>query len=235
MRSWVVVAALLTSACGGSAGLVNTGAVGVVDAAALPPPTRADVSSGRQVSALGPFDKIAINVLGVPDLSQQEVQIDSNGQFAMPVAGVIDANGKTPREAAMLAETALRAGGVRNPQVTINLREAISQTMTVDGAVKMPGVYPVAGQSTLMRAVARAQGATDNADTSRVVIFRTVDGKRMAALYDLRAIRSGAYEDPTIYASDLVVVGDSAISRLLPILVQGASALVTPVIYLLQR
>ncbi|WP_196782026.1 hypothetical protein, partial [Salmonella enterica] len=67
---------------------------------------------------------------------------------------------------------------------------------------------------TLMRAVATAKGTTEFAKLDDVVIFRTVNGQKMAALYNLKAIRQGAYDDPEVFANDVVVVGDSPARRL---------------------
>jgi polysaccharide export outer membrane protein len=102
--------------------------------------------------------------------------------------------------------------------------------VTVDGEVRQPGVYPVAGPMTLMRAIARAQGTTEYARTSFVVLFRTVNGRQLAALYDVRAIRLGAYEDPPVYPQDLVVVGESQARRLFPQIIQGVGLLLSPLI-----
>jgi len=36
--------------------------------------------------------------------------------------------------------------------------------------------------------------------------MRQIDGKRMAAVYDLRAVRRGKMEDPQVYGDDIIVV-----------------------------
>ncbi|RYG88095.1 MAG: polysaccharide export protein [Alphaproteobacteria bacterium] len=234
MRAWIVFAGLLAAGCSSSPAMMNTGRVGVVEASALPPPAEVDLTAGRRPHFLGPYDKISIAVLGVPELNSEEIQIDSNGEVSIPLAGTVTASGKTPSELSELIASRLRDGGVRDPKVAVNVKDTVSQAVTVDGAVKMPGIYPVAGASTMMRAIARAQGVSDFADTTHVVIFRTVGDHQMAALYDLRAIRLGAYEDPQVYPNDIIVVGDDASRRLLPVLLQGASALLTPLIYLLR-
>ena len=86
---------------------------------------------------------------------------------------------------------------------------------------------------TLMRAVARAKGLGEMASRRNVVVFRTVGDQKYAALYDLNAIRHGAYPDPDIYANDVVVVGESAARRLIQIASAGAAAL-SPVVLLLR-
>ena len=124
---------------------------------------------------------------------------------------------------------------VRNPRVTVNLTEAVSQVVTVDGSVQKPGLYPVAGKLTLMRAIAIASGTSEFADDNHVVVFRRVNNKDMAALYDLRAIRQGMYPDPDIYANDVVLVGDSQARRLFRDLVQLSPLLAAPLVTILNK
>ena len=83
---------------------------------------------------------------------------------------------------------------------------------------------------TLVRAIAAAGGAGDFAKTSEVLVFRTVDGQRMAAIYDLRGIQRGNYDDPEIYPNDVVIVGDSPQKRLIRDAIGVAPALVAPLL-----
>ena len=66
-------------------------------------------------------------------------------------------------------------------------------------------------------------------------MFRTVDRKPMAALYNLAAIRRGLYPDPKIYANDVIIVGDSKARRLFQQFLQIAPLLTTPLVIALQR
>ena len=117
----------------------------------------------------------------------------------------------------------------------MNLKETVSQVITVDGQVKKPGLYPVVGKMTLMRAVATAEGTAEFARLDDVVIFRTVKGQQLAALYNLKAIRRGNYQDPEVFANDVVVVGDSQARRLFKDALQIVPLLTTPLIIALQN
>ncbi len=226
--------AMSLCACAHNTDLRDTGAVTIQSQSSLLPPTRADLVALNRPYLIGPFDKLGIDVFGVADLSNKEVQTDAGGRISFPVAGVIEAAGRTPTELEAILEARLRIGGLRNPQVTVNLKETVSQVITVDGQVKEPGLYPVIGRMTLMRAVATAKGADDFAKLSDVVIFRTVNGKKYAALYDLKAIRRGVYTDPEVFANDVVVVGDSPARRLFKDAISVLPILVTPLIVALQ-
>ena len=91
------------------------------------------------------------------------------------------------------------------------------------------------GRQTLTRTVARARGATEFARLTHVVIIRDVGGQRLAALYDVRAIRQGLYADPEVYANDVISVGKSRSRRLSRDLIQGSGLIAAPIVALLQR
>lgn len=222
------------SACasGGPIGLDS--GIAVVETDAMPAPTGTDLFANDRAYRVGPFDKLNITVFGIGELSSEEVQVDASGRLSVPLIGVVEAAGKTPSELAQEIEVRLREY-VRNPQVAINLEETVSQMITVDGQVMKPGLYPVIGRMTLMRAVATAQGATEFADLNDVVVFRTVGGQRFAGLYNLKAIRRGNYSDPELYANDVVVVGDSQARRIFKDILQASPLITTPIIALLQK
>jgi polysaccharide export outer membrane protein len=184
-------------------------------------------------SLIGPLDTINIDVFNVPELSR-EMQVDASGRISMPLAGTIDARGKTAAELAEAIEAALRGRYVRNPDVTVNIKSSVSQVVTVDGQVVEPGLYPVTNQMTLMRAIASAKGLSEYARQDDVVILRIVDGRKMAGLYNVDAIRRGAYDDPAIYANDMIVVGDSPQRRLFRDFVALTPILAAPLIAVLQ-
>jgi polysaccharide biosynthesis/export protein len=196
----------------------------------LPPPTRADQVAVSRPYLVGAFDKLKIDVFGVEDL-QKEVQADASGKFSFPLIGTVEAAGSTPGEISDLIEQRL-ARYVRNPQVTVNLVDTVSQVITVEGEVKKPGLYPVVGNMTLVRAVATAGGVGELAKLNDVVVFRTIDGQRYAALYNLKSIRAGNYVDPAIYANDVVIVGQSSARSLFRDILAATPLLTTPIVVL---
>ncbi len=234
-KMFIVLAGVLVLAgCGGRQPLVSTQQLTVVpDDTTLPAPTRGDLIAGDRPALIGPLDTIQVDVFNVPDLSR-EVQIDASGRIAMPLIGTIDARGKTASELAVSIEDALRTRYVRNPEVTVNIKSSVSQVVTVDGQVIEPGLYPVTNQMTLMRAVASAKGLSEFAKDDDVVILRTVEGRKMAGLYNIGAIRRGTYDDPQIYANDVIVVGDSPARRRFRDVVSLAPVLAAPLIAILQ-
>jgi polysaccharide export outer membrane protein len=230
---WLAVSALALASCA-SPGIINTGRVTITTPEELPAPTKADLTDGVRPHFVGPLDQISVDVLGLPELSRQ-VRVDASGHVELPLAGSINVSGQTPEQLAATIEDRLRHSYVKEPHVTVDIIETVSQTVTVDGEVRTPGIYPVLGRMTLMKTIASAQGTSDVANANHVVVFRRVGGQQMAALYDLRAIRLGAYEDPPIYTNDIVVVGESNARRLFPQILQAAGLIMTPIVTVLTR
>lgn len=178
---------------------------------ALPPPDNiARVTPGATQYKIGPADTLDINVNQLPEFTKT-VSVDPSGQVLLPLIGSIQASGRTPAELSDDIATALKKKYMKDPLVTVSVKEAQGQKVTIDGAVSKPGVYPLAGPTTLIQAVALAQGPDPRlANPKRVAVFRTVGGQRRAALYDMTEIRAGKAEDPVIYGNDIVVVDSSA-------------------------
>lgn len=234
----LLFAAIMISGCasrGPDLGLAP-GQISAVQAreGGLPAPTGPDVAPEGRPYLVGPFDEMRIEVFGVEDLSR-DIQVDGSGRISFPLVGVIDASGKTPIQLEQEIATRLR-GYVRDPQVSVNLTETVSQVVTVDGEVRQPGLYPVLGRMTLMRAIATARGTSEFAQQSHVLVFRRVNGQDMVGLYNLGAIRQGVYADPEIYAGDVVVVDEARARRMFQSFLQVAPTILSaPLVALLQN
>jgi polysaccharide export outer membrane protein len=233
----VAVVALTVGGCAG--GLTKGGLGGTtvtrVDSNELPGPDGQLGNEQKYDYRIGPYDKLIIDVLGIEQLSNRRVTADGAGAITLPVAGVVSLNDLTIGEATERVAEQMRAGHMRNPRASVNLEESVSRYVTIDGAVLQPGNYPVVGGMTLMRGVAAAKGATEFAKLREVVIHRKVKGQQMIALYDLAAIRRGAYADPVLYPDDVIVVGDSPGRRLLQQLVTIAPLFVSPLVAVLDN
>lgn len=229
----ILIVALL-SGCAGRTPLESTDRLTVIqDSGALPPPGRSDLTATDRPSYIGPLDTISVDVFNIPEMSR-ELQVDGSGRISMPLVGTIDARGKTAAELSTQIASALRNRYVRNPEVTVNIKNSVSQVVTIDGQVVEPGLYPVTNQMTLMRVIASAKGLSEFARDDDVVILRTVNNRHMAGLYNIDAIRRGNYDDPAIYANDVIIVGDSPQRRLFRDFVSVSPLLAAPLIAILQ-
>ena len=154
---------------------------------------------------IGAQDLLEISVFGVQDLNRQ-ARVNSNGQISLPLIGAVMAGGKTIPELEKELSERYSAGYLQNPQVSIFVKEYTSQRVTLEGAIKKPGIYPLTGRTSLLQAVAMAEGLEELADPQGIVLFRHVNGERMAAAFDMTAVRRGEMPDPQIYGDDIIVV-----------------------------
>ena len=164
---------------------------------------------------IGVGDKLSVRVFQVEDLSFDELIVDTSGNIQLPLIGAVRAAGQTAGEMSREIAAQLAAQYLRDPQVTVTVTEAASQKITVDGAVTRPGVYEMRGSTSLLQAVAMAEGPTRVADLQKVAVFRTIDGRRAVALFDLEAIRQGRASDPQVLGDDVIVVDTSRLNAAL--------------------
>jgi polysaccharide export outer membrane protein len=169
------------------------------------PPDPGSTSTYR----IGPNDLLDIKVFQVPELSAEE-RVNEGGFIVMPLIGAVKVGGLTPMEAETKIAQLLGKSYLQNPQVNIFVKEYANQNITVTGAVNKPGVFPLTGRTTLMQAVALAQGLNRLANDEKVIIFRSQNGKKTKAyIVDLSKVEDGTLHDPVLVADDRVVVPES--------------------------
>jgi polysaccharide export outer membrane protein len=161
---------------------------------------------------VAPLDVLEVRVFGVPDLDGS-YQVDPQGNLRMPLIGVVQVNGFTTFELAAELERLFGERYIQDPQVIVQLTTETRLQITVEGAVDNPGIYPISGALTLLQAVALSGGTAEDADLGSIIIFRTIEGERRAARFDLRDIRVGAAEDPHVFGNDVIVVVQSETRR----------------------
>jgi len=159
---------------------------------------------------IAPMDKLAIKVFKMDDLTA-EYDVDLAGNISLPLVGELKAANLTT---AQLDEALTRKLGekyLEHPDVSVAIKSSTAHVVTVDGAVKEAGSFPVGGPTSLIRAITMAKGTTEDANSRRVAVFRSIGGQRQAAAFDLTAIRRGEAPDPQIYPGDIIVVDGSKI------------------------
>jgi len=176
---------------------------------------------GRSEYLLGPNDLLAVTVFQVPDLDR-EVRVNNAGHVSLPLIGDVQVADRTVGDAEREIAARYRERYLQNPQVSVFVKEFSSQRVTVSGSVKKPGIYPMSSRLTLMQSIALAEGINDVGSQRNVLVFRTVDGGRQYARFDVAAINRGEDPDPEVYGGDLIVVDTSAGRTTLKTLIQLA-------------
>lgn len=171
-----------------------------------PPPQVAEAPVARLLRA---GDVVSVQVYREPDLGADKAVLDELGNIQLPLIGEVAAAGRTPIELAGQIGDRLGQRYLRNPRVTVSITSAVPRSVTVEGQVAAPGVLALGHRDTLLTSLARAGSPTQLAKLDQVVVFRTVNGQRMGAVFDIREIRVGSAPDPQILDGDIVVVGYS--------------------------
>jgi polysaccharide biosynthesis/export protein len=122
--------------------------------------SRSDQS--RKLS-IGPEDELDVSVYGVPELSQH-VRVDTSGDVHLLLIGPAHVEGLSSEEAQAEIEKQLVKGRfVKNPHVTVFLREFTNQSVSVIGEVNKPGSYPALTTRRLYDAFQEGGGLTPTA------------------------------------------------------------------------
>lgn len=185
----------------------------------------AAISSGFLIiaSALGwaetyklqPGDTIDVRYRMTPEFDSTAA-VQPDGSVSLPLVGRMELVGRTTEEVtAAIREKASQR--LRDPEVTVLLREYTKPTYTVAGEVGHPGTFDLRGEVTLMKAVAAAGWFKESSRHSQVLLVRRIDKDwGEAKAFNLRRDinRKKFAEDPVIRAGDLIVVPQNSLSKL---------------------
>lgn len=113
--------------------------------------------------AVGPEDLLEIIFLGVGDLGRV-VRVDGEGKIGLPLVGPVPVSGLSPEQiAANLSKLYREREIIKNPQITVTVKEYRHQRVMVTGAVNKPGSYEMIGPRTLLEVLGKAGGLNDKA------------------------------------------------------------------------
>jgi len=190
--------------------------------AAAPPlqgPSMQSAVSPPSGFVLGPYDQIAVIVGEFQDqFANKTFRIDGQGDVSLPLVGRIHASGLTLHA----FEDSIRehlSPILKHPDVVVNITEFTSQSISVLGAVKTPGVHKLIGKNNLFDALSLSGGLADNAGTT-VKITResrwglipwpnaTVDptSKVSTAIVHVKEITQAGADSFTIMPGDTIFV-----------------------------
>jgi len=135
-----------------------------------PPPPESIFGRGTSSYRIGRQDLLEIDVFGVDEL-KQTVRVSDDGSITLPLLGRLAVAGLTKAELEGLIARLLEERYIRNPQVTVFVKEYESRKVAVSGAVKKPDTYEMLGEKTLLEMISIA-GGLDRDLGKEIVIFR---------------------------------------------------------------
>jgi polysaccharide export outer membrane protein len=169
----------------------------------------AAATPGNTAYKIGAQDVLEIVVFKVPELTRS-VQVADTGSINLPLVGEFPVAGKTAQQVERELTARLGATYLKSPQVSVYVKEFNSQRVTIEGAVRHPGIVPLRGKYSLLQVIALAEGTDREVASSQLMVFRTRNGQRIAAEFDMDAIREGRAPDPAVEDGDVIVVPTSS-------------------------
>jgi polysaccharide export outer membrane protein len=118
---------------------------------------------------IGPEDVLNINIFEAQELNR-EVRVSANGEISLPLLGSVRAAGLTPRELEFVLEELLHRTYMKDPHVSVFVREMQSHPVSVMGAVRRPGVFQIRGSKTLLEILSLAEGLADDAGETVIIL-----------------------------------------------------------------
>lgn len=114
-------------------------------------------------------DVIEVMIEDAPELSRN-FQINAAGQILMGHLGQIKVAGMTTEELSKQIADGLRGRYLKDPKVSVVVKQYNSRSFFIQGAVRAPGVYMIEGRPTLFRLLTIAGGLQENHGSTAYII-----------------------------------------------------------------
>ena len=200
MRSRTAIALVLAAAA------AATGACAPRRGALRPEGAEADVPA--LASTLGPGDVIEVRVYREPEISGI-YQVGSDGEITFPLCQRVEVAALTANDAADHIRSCLAAGFMRDPQVTVVVREYNSKKIFIFGEVQKPGTFTYQDGMSVIQAVTLAGGFTRTAAQNSTSVTRRVKGQETKVKIPVQDIALGKAPNFTLEPGDIVFVPES--------------------------
>ncbi len=159
-------------------------------------------------AALGPGDVFEVRVYGEPELSGI-YRVGPQGDVVFPLCQSVAVGGLTATAAAEKLRGCLAAGYMRNPQVSVFIREFNSKKVFVFGEVQKPGTFVYEDGMSIVQAITLAGGFTRTASQNNTSVTRIVDGQEVKIKVTVQDIALGKATNFTLQSGDIVFVPES--------------------------
>ncbi|MCA9538062.1 MAG: polysaccharide biosynthesis/export family protein [Myxococcales bacterium] len=181
-------------------------ACGGPEAAGVPPMPDTEVL--LQSAALGPADVVEVRVYQERELSGL-YRVGADGGFDFPLVGRIEAADRTPSQLAGLLTDRLKDGYLRDPQVSVFVKEFNSKKIFVLGEVSKPGTFIYEDRMTIVQAITLAGGLKTLAARNRLVLTRRMNGEERKFVVPFEDISLGRAANVLLQPGDIVFVPES--------------------------
>lgn len=157
---------------------------------------------------LGPGDVIDVKVYGEERLSGTH-RIAPDGAIQFPLVNRVVVEGMTANEIADELMKRLKDGFLREPSVSVLIKEYSSKKVFVLGEVQRPGTFPFTAGMNVVEAITLAGGFKDSANANYVIITRRgADGGQRIPV-PVKKITEGLADNLFLQPGDIVYVPDT--------------------------
>jgi polysaccharide biosynthesis/export protein len=153
---------------------------------------------------IGIPDLLEISVWGEQNISRQ-VTVRNDGLISLPLAGDIQAAGKTPAQVKKEIETVL-SKFIKDPRCAVIVLEPRSKRYYIQGQVMHQGQFTLDKDLYLTQVIPIAGGFTDFADKGSIIIIRIEGDKRKRIKVDYDRILKGKDDDMLVKPGDNIIV-----------------------------
>lgn len=163
-----------------------------------------------RASTLGPGDVFEVRVYGEPDLTGL-YRVSPAGEIQFPLIGSVRVDGRLPQDVERVIADRLKNGFLREPQISLFVKEYNSQKIFVFGEVNKAGTFPFEANMSIIQAITLAGGFTKAAWKNRTHVTRIVNGKKERLEVPVEAIGEGREKNFPLQPGDIVFVPESPI------------------------
>tara|TARA_B100001093_G_C26710138_1_gene963060 strand:+ start:406 stop:921 length:516 start_codon:yes stop_codon:yes gene_type:complete len=167
-----------------------------------------DTATIMQSATLGPGDVVEVRVYQEKELSGL-FRVGVDGLFSYPLVGELSAIGLTASQLALAITKNLKAGYLREPQVSVFVKEFNSKKVFVLGEVRKPGTFRYEDKMTIVQAVTLAGGLKALAAKDRLILTRLVEGNEKKFVVPFERISQGRVSNVFLQPGDIVFVPES--------------------------
>ncbi len=155
---------------------------------------------------IGPGDILQISVWKEEGL-QQEVLIRPDGGMSFPLAGDIQAGGKTVQQLQEALTQQIKRY-IPDPVITVMVRQVQNNKIFVVGKVNRPGEFVATHYVDVMQALAMAGGLNAYANSNNINILRRLKGKVHSFPFEYDEVSKGEelQQNIILKSGDVVVV-----------------------------
>ena len=172
------------------------------------PPTP-DTQTLLQGAVLGVGDVVEVRVYQEKGLTGL-YRVEAGGTFDFPLVGAVQAAGRTAQDLGEALTGRLRDGYLRDPQVSVFVKEFNSKKVFVLGEVAKPGTFKYEDRMTIVQAVTLAGGLKPLAAKNKLVLTRIVaGGGEEKFVIPFEAIGMGREPNVLLQPGDIVFVPES--------------------------